>query len=115
PMAGYLIGVLAWGAAGGKIIGESDEVAAPVGFAAGLVGGGVLVAASISGFQKARRCRRAMADYYTAADQRPPAATPAGDEPSIPAGHERGPCHADGHCEPGLTCASRRCVRLPPP
>jgi hypothetical protein len=118
PMAGFLVGIVAWAAAGGDVLGESDGGAAPTGLAAGMITGGVLVAASISGFGKARGCRKAVADYYTAIGPgaaRPPAATPAAREPPISAGHERGPCHADGGCEPGLTCASRRCVRLPPP
>ena len=32
---------------------------------------------------------------------------------SVPVGAERGLCRKDGTCDPGLTCASSRCVFLP--
>lgn len=35
--------------------------------------------------------------------------------PMIPWGAERGYCRPDGTCDAGLTCASNRCVKLPPP
>ncbi|HUS64793.1 MAG TPA: prolipoprotein diacylglyceryl transferase family protein [Kofleriaceae bacterium] len=44
-----------------------------------------------------------------------PTPTPNPNPPMIPWGAERGYCRPDGTCDAGLTCASNRCVRLPPP
>lgn len=40
----------------------------------------------------------------------PPAQPP---RSTVPVGAERGLCRSDGTCDPGLTCASGRCVFLP--
>lgn len=47
----------------------------------------------------------------------PPATTTTTTPPparsTVPVGAERGQCRSDGTCDPGLTCASGRCVFLP--
>lgn len=62
------------------------------------------------GIYKRSRCREAQATWEVMHGARSPAS------PIAPPGEERGACRAaEPACDPGLTCASERCVRLPPP
>ncbi len=62
------------------------------------------VVASVGGGRKVHACREAQATFRPL----PPARQP------LPMGTERAPCLDDGTCHHDLTCASDRCVRMPP-
>jgi hypothetical protein len=104
--------------------------------------GAVFTVASIGGFRKSGRCRAAQAEfttmmYYnmqrpaypypqpapattpvpaptpTTTTTTPPQPRPQPPKSTVPVGAERGLCRSDGTCDPGLACASGRCVFLP--
>ncbi|MBA3539569.1 MAG: hypothetical protein H0T79_08055 [Deltaproteobacteria bacterium] len=76
------------------------------------------IVAAVVGFSRTGRCAEAIEARtvnqgfypYPRPYQQPPP-QPVGPE----AGMERGLCRTDGSCNPGLTCASNRCVVLPTP
>jgi hypothetical protein len=102
---GLLTGVIAYGAAGGEGLVESDEdddENAQFAFAAATVATiGVFTASAFTGFAWSSRCRKAKEAFFEVREPEGP----------IP-GSERGVCLPEGRCMPPLTCASGYCVRL---
>lgn len=68
----------------------------------------VAIGSSILGFSRTGRCQEAYLKYEAMTPRPPPLVEP------LP-GTERGRCRPDATCMEGLTCASNRCVLLPPP
>lgn len=69
-------------------------------------------ASAIIGAARTGRCQSAYERFhYMRPGMAPPPTPYTPQEP--PAGTERGFCRPDGGCDPGLTCASNRCVVLP--
>jgi hypothetical protein len=84
-------------------ISDSDDILIGLTLGGWAIGG---VGSAVLGMIRTSRCRDAFEKYR--------ALTPT--VPTYgPEGAERGVCRVDGSCDPGLTCASNRCVVLPPP
>lgn len=110
-----MLGLFAWGLSREQ---DDETEAATI----GLTMGAAMIAftaSAIVGFSRVSRCNDAQDAYLGEMMLRgrqqyapppvyypPPVAEP-------PPGSERGLCRADGTCDPGLTCASNRCVVLP--
>lgn len=112
-----MLGLLAWGLTRKDASKDEEDMAVGLTMGTAMI---AFTASAIVGFSRVSRCNDAEDAYrgemmMRNAQQPPPQyyAPPPYVAPEPPAGTERGLCRADASCDPGLTCASNRCVVLP--